>query len=93
MELMVVHLWLSLFIRIGNVFISELEIINTSTMYLPALVYSSDREIEFPKFQFTNEESSRYKQLSKKFASINFSPDGEINREIEFPKKYDDYYD
>ena len=53
---------------------------------LPALVYSSDREIEFPKFQFTNKESSRYKQLSKKFASINFSPDGEINREIEFPK-------
>ena len=55
-------------------------------MYLPALVYSSDREIEFPKFQFTNEESSRHKQFSKKFASINFSPDGEINREIEFPK-------
>ena len=23
---------------------------------------------------------------AKKFASINFSPDGEINREIEFPK-------
>ena len=62
-------------------------------MYLPALVYSSDREIEFPKFQFTNEESSIYKQLSKKFASINFSSDGEINREIEFPKKYADYYD
>ena len=53
---------------------------------LASISFSSDREIEFPNFQFTNEESSRHKQLSKKFASINFSPDREINREIEFSK-------
>ena len=53
---------------------------------LASINFSPNRKIEFPKFQFTNEESSRHKQHSKKFASINFSPDREINREIEFSK-------